>query len=313
MPVELRKRKAPAPPPEPPAKKATKATKVKAAVTAKAKEVKEAVPKPRGRPAKQALAPTTEADDDGDDGASDELEVGKTISLDGFGGEIQKNDGTTTTLKALVEESKAGVVIFTYPKASTPGCTKQACLFRDSYNPLTSSGLAIYGLSPDSPKANTTFQTKQKLPYPLLCDPKCTLLAAINLKKAVGKATRGVFVVDKSGKILAAQPGSPDGTVAVVKKIVEAMPAGEEAEKVEVEAEEPAKGEEEKKDKGEEAKEEEEKDEKVSEEKEKAEVNGEANGEKEDGEKKDVEMKDALATNGEVTNGEAKKGEEKKE
>ncbi|KAK4448266.1 thioredoxin-like protein [Podospora aff. communis PSN243] len=291
MPVELRKRKAPAPPPEPPAKKPTKA---KTAAAAKTKEVKEAAPKPRGRPAKQAPSPA--AEEDADEGASDELEVGKTISLDRFGGEIQKNDGTTTTLKTLVEESKAGVVIFTYPKASTPGCTKQACLFRDSYTPFTSSGLAIYGLSPDSPKANTTFQTKQNLPYPLLCDPKCTLLAAIDLKKAAGKATRGVFVVDKSGKVLAAQPGSPDGTLAVVKKIVESLGAGEQAEK---------------------AKEGEEKDEKVAEEKEKAEANGKVNGEEkkeEEGEKKDVEMKDAPVTNGEVKEGEEKvNGEEKKE
>jgi peroxiredoxin Q/BCP len=54
----------------------------------------------------------------------------------------------------------------------------------------------------------------------LLCDPKRTLISAIGLSKAGGGTTRGVFVIDKSGKVLAAEPGSPDGTVAVVKKLV---------------------------------------------------------------------------------------------
>ncbi|KAH6652928.1 thioredoxin-like protein, partial [Truncatella angustata] len=111
-------------------------------------------------------------------------------------------DGKKTTLKELVDESKSGVVLFTYPKASTPGCTTQVCLFRDSYEPLTAGGLAIYGLSKDSPKANTTFKTKQNLPYPLLCDPSSTLIGAIGLKKAPNNTTRGVFVVDKTGKVL---------------------------------------------------------------------------------------------------------------
>jgi len=114
MPVELRKRKAPAPAPEPPAKKATKASKVSKAV-AKAKDT---VVKPRGRPAK--AAPETTANGSSDSGGTPQ--VGNIISLDGFGGEIQTNDGDKTTLKTLVEESGTGVVLFTYPKASTPGC-----------------------------------------------------------------------------------------------------------------------------------------------------------------------------------------------
>lgn len=148
--------------------------------------------------------------------------VGDTIELDTFGGEIETNAGEKTSLKKLVESSKGGVVLFTYPKASTPGCTKQACIFRDEYTPLTATGYSIYGLSSDSPKANTTFKEKQKLPYPLLCDPSQTLIGAIGMKKPPKSTTRGVFVVDKSGKVLAAESGSPDGTVAVVRKLVQA-------------------------------------------------------------------------------------------
>lgn len=101
--------------------------------------------------------------------------------------------------------------------------TTQACLFRDSYEPLTATGLSIYGLSTDNPKANSTFKTKQKLPYPLLCDPAATLIAAIGFKKAPKGTTRAVFVVDKSGKVLAAEAGGPAPTVEVVKKLVASM------------------------------------------------------------------------------------------
>lgn len=103
MPVELRKRKAAPPPPPPPAKKPARSTK-KAAATEN----------------KPALA-KEKASTNGSGGDAKPA-VGDTITLDGFGGEIETNDGVKTTLKALVDESKGGVAIFTYPKASTPGC-----------------------------------------------------------------------------------------------------------------------------------------------------------------------------------------------
>ncbi|KEY72055.1 hypothetical protein S7711_00072 [Stachybotrys chartarum IBT 7711] len=241
MPVELRKRKArepPAPAPVPkkkPAGKASKAAaKVKEAVTGKKAKKDEAPP-----PAPAMKEPEVEdkaavEEEKAKPAVAEEVKeapaaaatpgkvvVGGTIALEGFGGEIETNDGKKTTLKQLVEESKAGVVLFTYPKASTAGCTTQVCLFRDSYEPLTAGGLAIYGLSTDSPKANTTFKDKQKLPYPLLCDPAATLLAAIGLKKTAKSAQRGVFAVDKAGKVLLAEPGGPAATVEAVRKLVE--------------------------------------------------------------------------------------------
>ncbi|KAI0134430.1 thioredoxin-like protein [Xylariales sp. AK1849] len=203
MPVELRKRKAPAPVPERPAKKPSKVAKA----VSKVKEVVTGKPDTSG--ASNGTKKTTKAP-----------LVGETISLEDFGGEVETNDGKKTTLRALVEESTSGVVLFTYPKASTPGCTNQACLFRDSYDPLTAGGLAIYGLSTDSPKANTTFKTKQKLPYSLLCDPNAALIEAIGLKKAPKGTTRGVFAVDKAGKVLISEAGGPAGTVDAVKKLV---------------------------------------------------------------------------------------------
>lgn len=96
-------------------------------------------------------------------------------------------------------------------------------MFRDGYAPLTATGLDIYGLSNDSPKANTNFKTKQNLPYPLLCDPGFTLIKAIGLSKAPKGTKRGVFVVGKDGKVLAAEGGGPQATVDVVKRVVDGM------------------------------------------------------------------------------------------
>jgi peroxiredoxin Q/BCP len=231
--MELRKRKAPealAPAPAPKKKSASSkvakaATKVKEAVTGKkaAPAVKEDEAPVDAPEPKVEDAPAAAADEVDAPVASGKVAVGETITLKGFGGTIETNDGKKTTLEQLVEESEAGVVLFTYPRASTPGCTKQACMFRDEYTPLTKGGLAIYGLSTDSPKANTTFQKKHDMPFPLLCDPGATLLAAIGLRKTAKSAQRGVFVVNKAGKVLLAEPGSPVGTVESVRKIVETL------------------------------------------------------------------------------------------
>ncbi|PCD35051.1 hypothetical protein AU210_007640 [Fusarium oxysporum f. sp. radicis-cucumerinum] len=210
MPMELRKRKASTAPPPPPVKRKSTTKVPKAAA-----KVKEAAAK------EEPKAEEPKAEESKKSGGKPK--VGDVVDLDGFGGEIETNDGEKTTLKKLVDESKSGVVLFTYPKASTPGCTKQVCFFRDSYEPLTKDGLAIYGLSADSPKANTTFKEKQKLPYTLLCDPKATLIEAIGLKKAPKGTTRGVFVIGKEGKILVAEAGSPQGTLDRVQALVEEL------------------------------------------------------------------------------------------
>lgn len=133
MPVELRKRKAREPPaPAPVTKKAApKATKAKATAAAKAKAAKAAPAKKVEEESKEDLTEEEKEEPKKEEpkkeepkkaAKSDKVEVGDIIDLDTFGGEIETNDGETTTLKKLVDESEAGVVLFTYPKASTPGC-----------------------------------------------------------------------------------------------------------------------------------------------------------------------------------------------
>lgn len=110
--VELRKRPAPAAPP-PPAKK-------RAPSKAKAKKDEPKAPEPKEAPPAAAVpAEATATEKPAKTGAP---KVGDSITLNGFGGEIETNDGDKTTLAKLVSDSKAGVVLFTYPKASTPGC-----------------------------------------------------------------------------------------------------------------------------------------------------------------------------------------------
>lgn len=296
MAPELRKRKAPPPAPEPPKKKAAPVKKA----AAKAKETKDAKEAVKTKAA-AAPAPTpAPAPAKTNGAASKKVAVGDTVDLASFGGEVTLNDGTATTLADLVEKSGSGVVLFTYPKASTPGCTTQACLFRDSYEPLTKDGLAIYGLSRDSPKSNTTFKEKQKLSYPLLCDPKATLISAIGLSKAPSSTQRGVFVIDKKGKVLLAEPGSPAGTVAAVKKLVEAgVKNGEATKEKEDEKTNGDAAEEAKADETEEKKKNEEEEEKKDDEKE----------EKDDKEEKEEEEKEEEAEKEEKE----EKGDEKDE
>lgn len=106
MPPVLRKRKEREAPPPPPPKKVAKEPKAKA----------KAAPKTEAAPVKKEAAKKVEAKEDS------AVAVGDVVDLESFGGEVETNDGKTVTLKQLVDESKGGVVLFTYPKASTPGC-----------------------------------------------------------------------------------------------------------------------------------------------------------------------------------------------
>lgn len=104
------------------------------------------------------------------------------------------------------------VVVYFYPAASTPGCTKQACDFRDSLAELNGAGLDVVGISPDKPEKLAKFRDKEGLTFPLLSDPGREVLTAwgaFGEKTMYGKTVQGVirstFVVDEKGKIDVAQ------------------------------------------------------------------------------------------------------------
>jgi peroxiredoxin Q/BCP len=114
-------------------------------------------------------------------------------------------DGTQVSLSALKGQK---AVVYFYPAASTPGCTTQACDFRDNMASLTSAGYAVVGISPDTPEDQRRFRDEQQVPYPLLCDPSREVLEAYGAwgeKKLYGKTVTGVirstFVLDEQGRV----------------------------------------------------------------------------------------------------------------
>ncbi len=104
------------------------------------------------------------------------------------------------------------VVVYFYPAAATPGCTTQACDFRDSLTDLGDAGLEVLGISPDKPAKLAKFRDKEGLTFPLLSDEDRSVLTAwgaFGEKTMYGKTVTGVirstFVVDAEGKIEVAQ------------------------------------------------------------------------------------------------------------
>ncbi|KAF7303919.1 AhpC-TSA-domain-containing protein [Mycena indigotica] len=97
--------------------------------------------------------------------------------------------------------AEKGLVLFLVPKADTPGCTKQACAFRDIYPDFTGLDYDVYCLSADTPAAQTKWQAKKELPYPLLSDRKRVLITALGAGEG-GKTKRSHFIFGKGGKLL---------------------------------------------------------------------------------------------------------------
>ena len=100
------------------------------------------------------------------------------------------------------------VLLFAYPAAMTPGCTKEACDFRDNLQVFEDAGYAIVGISPDTPEKLATFRDRDALTYPLLSDPDKAVLTAYGAfgeKKLYGKVVTGVirstFVISPQGVI----------------------------------------------------------------------------------------------------------------
>nr|WP_202884528.1 thioredoxin-dependent thiol peroxidase [Actinopolymorpha cephalotaxi] len=118
-------------------------------------------------------------------------------------------DGKPVTLSDLRGQK---VIVYAYPAAMTPGCTTQACDFRDSLQSLAAAGYTVLGISPDAPAKLAKFVAKEGLTFPLLSDPDKTMLqawGAYGEKQSYGRTITGVirstFVVDEEGRIEIAQ------------------------------------------------------------------------------------------------------------
>lgn len=118
---------------------------------------------------------------------------------------LPDQDGVTRSLADFRGER---LVLFVYPEAMTPGCTTEACDFRDSTGPLSAAGYRVLGLSRDAPEKLRRFADRDGLDYPLLSDPDTSVhraYGAFGTKNSYGRIIEGVirstFVIDAEGRI----------------------------------------------------------------------------------------------------------------
>ena len=115
----------------------------------------------------------------------------------------------TNTLRKLSAYRGRNIVLYFYPKDDTPGCTKEACNFRDDYSAYEKANIVILGVSPDDVASHVKFKKKFQLPFPLLADDEhkvCDLYQVWGLKKFMGREYEGVlrttFLIDRNGNII---------------------------------------------------------------------------------------------------------------
>ncbi len=120
--------------------------------------------------------------------------------------ELQDENGK---LHKLSDYKGKYVLLYFYPKDDTPGCTTEACEFRDDYDEYNKAGVVILGVSPDSPKSHKKFKEKYDLPFVLLADEDhhvCEIYGVWGKKSMYGRDYYGVmrttFLIDKDGKLL---------------------------------------------------------------------------------------------------------------
>jgi thioredoxin-dependent peroxiredoxin len=111
---------------------------------------------------------------------------------------VKDTNGNTVTLAGLAGKK---VVMYFYPKDDTPGCTKQACSFRDNYAVYQEKGIVILGVSKDSEADHQAFTKKFDLPFPLLADVKGDIMTAYDVDGG-GYAKRVTYAIDETGNIV---------------------------------------------------------------------------------------------------------------
>jgi len=119
---------------------------------------------------------------------------------------LRSDEGEEITLSSFRGKK---VVLYFYPKDDTPGCTKEACSFRDDYSLFTLKGAVVIGVSPDDAKSHQKFRAKFGLPFYLLSDPDhkvASMYEAWGPKQMYGKTYEGIlrstFVIDEQGRLL---------------------------------------------------------------------------------------------------------------
>jgi peroxiredoxin Q/BCP len=106
----------------------------------------------------------------------------------------------------LSEAKGKPVIVYFYPKDATPGCTKEACAFRDAWDRFAKANVQVYGVSADDRASHEKFAADQKLPFPLLADPEHVWINAFGVPTKLGMASRVSFLIGPDGKIAKVYP-----------------------------------------------------------------------------------------------------------
>ena len=138
---------------------------------------------------------------------------------------------TGSTIFKLSEHAGKTLVVYFYPKDSTPGCTSQGQQFRDAYGDFQSAGAEIFGISRDGMKSHENFKAKFGFPFELLSDTDetvCNQFGVIKMKNMYGKQVRGIerstFVIDKNGILVREWRGvKVDGHALEVLQFVQSL------------------------------------------------------------------------------------------
>lgn len=102
---------------------------------------------------------------------------------------------------SLADQRGRLVVVYFYPKDDTPGCTKEACAFRDVWDRFQAAGIAVFGVSSDSQASHERFARKHRLPFPLLVDADHTWAAAFGVPVRLGLTSRVTFLLGRDGRV----------------------------------------------------------------------------------------------------------------
>jgi peroxiredoxin Q/BCP len=143
---------------------------------------------------------------------------------------LQDDSENTVHLKDFAGKP---VVLFFYPKADTPGCTIEACGFRDTFKKIQSTGAIVLGISRDTPKAQKKFREKYDLPYPLLADVDetvCNQFGVLKEKNMYGKKVMGIerttFLIGPDQRLLKIFPKvTPEGHAEEVLAVLKDLPS----------------------------------------------------------------------------------------
>lgn len=115
----------------------------------------------------------------------------------------QDQDSQTRT---LAEYRGRLVVLYFYPRDATPGCTREACAFRDAWDRLSSAGAQVIGVSTDDVASHRAFATEHRLPFPLLADVDETIIGAYGVGSTLGMAERVTVLIGRDGRVVRVFP-----------------------------------------------------------------------------------------------------------